>query len=162
MADRQHAADRRLIGALLRVPYLRVVTRVYAGLVTAGYDDLRPAHLTVFQHIEADTGSRLTDLAELALMTKQSMGYLVDYLEEHGYVARVPDPADGRARLVRLTDRGLEVMSLARQIVQGIEAEWARMVGKRRMDQLLQILQALVVRLEEAPATAVASGYADD
>ena len=157
MAHRQHTADRRLIGALLRVPYLRVVTRVSAGLVTAGYDDLRPAHLTVFQHIEVETGSRLTDLAEMALMTKQSMGYLVDFLEEHGYVARVPDPADGRARLVRLTDRGMEVMRRARQIVQGIEAEWARMVGKRRMDQLLQILQALVVHLEEAPTTAGAS-----
>src|SRR5687767_8632491 len=99
MANRRHAADRRLIGALLRVPYLRVVTQVYAGLVAAGYDDLRPAHLTVFQHIAADTGSRLTDLADRALMTKQSMGYLVDYLEAHGYVARGPDPADGRARL---------------------------------------------------------------
>ena len=152
MVERGHTADRRLIGALLRVPYLHVVTRVYNGLVGAGYDNLRPAHLTVFQHIDAEAGSRLTDLAEMALMTKQSMGYLVDYLEEHGYVARVLDPVDGRARRVRPTNRGMEVMHVARQTVLEIEAEWARVVGQRRMDQLLQTLQTLGMHIEESPA----------
>jgi DNA-binding MarR family transcriptional regulator len=150
MASHRSPADRRLIGALLRVPYLSVVTTVYAGLVTAGYDDLRPAHLAVFQHIDVESGSRPTDLADKALMTKQSMGYLVDYLEEHGYVVRAPDPVDGRARLVRLTDRGMAVTRVAQQIVQGIELEWAGVLGKRRMADLQQTLQELVVHLEAA------------
>jgi len=64
-----------------------------------------PAHTAVFQHIEAD-GSRLTDLAERAQITKQSMGYLVDYLEERDYLERHADPSDRRATIICLTDRG--------------------------------------------------------
>ena len=148
MPEDRNPQHPRLIGALLRVPYFAVVERVHAGLVATGFDDLRPAYLTVFQHIDAETGSRLTELAELALMTKQSMGYLVDYLERQGYVERVPDPTDGRARLIRLTGRGAEVMRTARQIVRGIEAEWAGLLGQHRMDQLRETLHDLVAHLE--------------
>src|SRR5436305_12397169 len=82
-----------------------VVRRVSVGLAEAGFDDIRPAHTAVFQHIEA-AGSRLTDLAERAQIAKQSMGYLVDYLERRGYLERRPDPSDRRAAIVCLTDRG--------------------------------------------------------
>src|SRR5262245_6663927 len=85
--------DRRMIGALLRIPREVAIKQVVAGLVAAGFGDVRPAHFTVFQHMSTE-GIRLTALAEAALMTKQSMGYLVDDLEAHGYVERVPDPTD--------------------------------------------------------------------
>src|SRR5690348_3263383 len=88
--------ERPNLGILLRVPYQQVVDRVIAGLAEAGFDDLTPAHTAVFQHIETD-GSRLTDLARRAQMTKQSMGYLVDNLERLGYLERRPDPTDRRA-----------------------------------------------------------------
>ncbi|HEV2590792.1 MAG TPA: MarR family transcriptional regulator, partial [Gaiellaceae bacterium] len=99
--------ERPNIGVLLRAPYQAVVERVSAGLAEAGFDDLRPAHTAVFQHIAAD-GSRLTDLAQSAQITKQSMGYLVDYLEQRGYLERRSDPTDRRASLVCLTERGWE------------------------------------------------------
>lgn len=51
----------------------------------AGYEDLRPAHLMVFQHIDP-VGSRVTDLAAKAQMTKPSMAYLLKELERRGYV----------------------------------------------------------------------------
>src|SRR5262245_8803023 len=97
---RSHETRRdKRIGLLLRLPHRAFVERLHAGLVSAGFAELRPPHMVVFQYIKAE-GMRLTDLADLAQITKQSMGYLVDYLEEHDYVERVPDPADGRARLV--------------------------------------------------------------
>src|SRR5438132_8204940 len=112
--------DRRMIGALLRGPARAIVDRIARDLPAAGFTDLRPAHFVVFQHIQP-TGSRLTELAELAQITKQSMGYLVDDLEQRGYVERVPDPRDGRARPVRLTARGWELDHAARAIMAPIE-----------------------------------------
>jgi len=118
------------------------VTRVSAGLSEAGFEDIRPAHTAVFQHIEAD-GSRLTDLAERAQITKQSMGYLVDYLEQRGYLERRPDPTDRRVALICLTDRGWDQVRAALSIINAIERDWARRIGKRRVEQLRDVLTEL-------------------
>lgn len=134
--------ERPNLGILLRVPFQEVVRRVSTGLAEAGFDDLRPAHTAVFQHIEAD-GSRLTDLAERAQITKQSMGYLVDYLEQRGYVARKPDPNDRRAALICLTDRGWSQIHAALATIADVEREWTRALGKARMQQLRQLLDEL-------------------
>jgi DNA-binding MarR family transcriptional regulator len=96
----------------------------------------------VFQHIEAD-GSRLTDLAERAQITKQSMGYLVDYLEQRGYLERRPDPTDRRVALICLTDRGWDQIRAALSIINAIERDWARRIGKRRVEQLRDVLTEL-------------------
>lgn len=130
------------IGILLRDPVQAVVRRVSAGLAEAGFDDLRPAHTAVFQHIDAD-GSRLTDLAERAQITKQSMGYLVDYLEERGYVERRRDETDRRATLICLTDRGWEEVRAALAIIAAIEEEWAVRLGPERMEALRDALVEL-------------------
>lgn len=146
----------RLIGALLRVPFLTVVARIYSGVTEAGYSDLRTSHLPVFQQIDEEQGSHLTDLADRAVMTKQSMGYLVDYLEEKGYVERVPDPNDGRGKIVRLTGRGRGVMSTARTIVRDLEAEWAGIIGPKKLDDLRAILKELTADIEGKQAQASA------
>jgi DNA-binding MarR family transcriptional regulator len=96
----------------------------------------------VFQHI-APEGSRLTDLAERAQITKQSMGYLVDYLEQRGYLERRPDPTDRRAALVCLTDRGWAQVHAALAIIHTVERDWTRALGKERMRQLRQLLTEL-------------------
>ncbi len=130
------------LGILLRAPFQEVVRRVSAGLAEAGFGDLRPAHTAVFQHIDAD-GSRLTDLAERAQITKQSMGYLVDYLEDRGYLERRPDPGDRRAALICLTDRGWRQVEAALAIIGALEAEWTRALGEERMQQLRALLTEL-------------------
>lgn len=131
--------ERPNLGILLRDPFQEVVRRVSAGLADAGFDDLRPAHTAVFQHIEAG-GSRLTDLAERAQITKQSMGYLVDHLEQRGYLERRPDPTDRRAALISLTDRGWEQVRAALRIIAEIEEDWASGLGRPRMQQLRELL----------------------
>ena len=134
--------ERPNVGILLRGPLQDIVRRIAEGLVKAGFDDIRPAHTAVFQHIKAE-GSRLSELAERAQITKQSMGYLVDYLEAHGYLERRADPSDRRASLIFLTERGWAEVREALRIIAAIEQEWARRLGQRRMEQLRELLTEL-------------------
>jgi DNA-binding MarR family transcriptional regulator len=130
------------LGLLLFIPYRAMESRVFAALAAAGYDDITPAQARVFQRIGPD-GIRLTDLAEQAQITKQSAGFLVDQLERAGYVERVPDPADARARLIRIAERGAKAIPLAAQVVSDVEAEWTAHLGARRATQLRSILTDL-------------------
>ena len=124
----------------MRAPLRALSDRVSAELIGAGFVELRPAHLTVFQGLEQD-GSRVTDLAARAHMTKQSMGALVNDLVRWGYVERHPDPRDARAILVRRTARGWEAERVARATVRAFELDWERQVGPERMQVFREVLQ---------------------
>jgi DNA-binding MarR family transcriptional regulator len=130
------------VGVLLFIPYRAMEARVFAALAAEGFDDITPAQARVFQRL-APNGSRLTDLAEQSGLTKQTVGFLVDQLERGGYVERVPDPSDGRARLVRIAERGARSVEASAKIVAEVEAEWTAHLGPRRMQQLRQILTDL-------------------
>ena len=82
-------------------------------------------------------------MADRAGMRKQSMSELVDYLEERGYVERVADPDDRRARIVRLTAKGWAAVDTAKGIIARIEDEWAREIGQRRMQHIRAGLERL-------------------
>ena len=81
------------LGTLMRTGYHRTMEYVQARLEQLGFDDVRPAHMAIFQNLGPE-GARIGELAERAKLTNQSVGYLVDYLEEHGYVERRPDPTN--------------------------------------------------------------------
>jgi DNA-binding MarR family transcriptional regulator len=142
VTDREQIHDDLNTGLLLYIPYRAMEARVFQALAAAGYDDFTPAQARVFQRI-ATGGSRLTDLAEQASITKQSAGFLVDQLQRAGYVERVPDPADARARLIRITERGRETLPVAAAVVSEVESEWTEHLGKRRMEQLRGTLARL-------------------
>jgi DNA-binding MarR family transcriptional regulator len=127
------------VGVLLFLPYRAMEARVFERLAEVGFDDVTPAQARVLARIASD-GSRLTDLAAQAGITKQSAGFLVDQLERAGYVERVPDPADGRARLVRIAERGRRGVEVSRGIVAEVEAEWTAHLGSARMAELREIL----------------------
>jgi DNA-binding MarR family transcriptional regulator len=129
-------------GLLLYIPYRWLENRVFDALRNAGYDDITTAQMKIVQRI-APGGTRLTDLAEQAQVTKQTAGFLVDQLEKAGWVERVPDPTDRRARLVRISGRGEEALPIAAAAVAEVEAEWAAHLGKRQMTQLRQLLGKL-------------------
>jgi DNA-binding MarR family transcriptional regulator len=131
-------------GVLLFIPYRALEDRVFAALAEAGYDDFTPAQARVLQRIGPD-GTRLTELAAAAQVTKQTAGFLVDQLERSGYVRRTPDPTDARARLVRLADRALAAKAVADGVVAAVEQEWRTHLGERRWRQLRDAL----VRLRE-------------
>ncbi len=111
-------------------------------LAEAGFDDFTPAQARVLQRVGPD-GTRLTELAEQAQITKQTAGFLVDQLEKAGYVTREPDPSDRRARLVCLAEQARAAQPVAARVVAEVEAEWEAHLGKRRMAQLRQALTLL-------------------
>lgn len=105
----------------------------------AGYADIREAHGCVFGNMAPD-GMRLTELAERAGMTKQGVGEAVSDLERLGYAERVPDPDDGRAKIIRLTERGAAAQRAGFEIIAELEREWVKRFGKQRVEALRAIL----------------------
>lgn len=115
-----------------------------ADLDERGFPDARAGHTAVFLHIDRRSGTRLTDLARRARMSKQGMMLLVDDLENRGYVRRVSDPDDARAKVVRLTARGRRYAAEARRVVAAVEARARRELGERRYEALRGALDELI------------------
>jgi DNA-binding MarR family transcriptional regulator len=134
--------DELNLGLLCFIAYRATEARVLAALAAAGFDDLTSAQGRVFARISPH-GTRVTDLAEQARITKQTAGFLVDQLERAGYVRRVPDPDDARARLVRINERGHAAVAVARATEASVEAEWTRHLGRTSASQLRRALTRL-------------------
>lgn len=130
------------VGLLMFIASRDVETRVVAAMRRADIDDITLAQARVAARI-GPHGTRLTDLAEQAQVTKQTATAIVDRLEHAGYVERVPDPTDGRARLVRLTGKAEALLPIARAEERRIEQEWERHLGPRRMRELRDALTLL-------------------
>jgi DNA-binding MarR family transcriptional regulator len=143
-----------------RVPLIRLLDEAFDDfsgelmrrVQAAGYTDVRPGHGCLFGNIDPE-GSRLTELAERAHMTKQSVGEVASDLEARGYVERVPDPNDGRAKIIRLTERGREAQAIGRVLIEDIERDWAERFGAEHMAALREALEAITAeRLGAVPA----------
>jgi DNA-binding MarR family transcriptional regulator len=130
------------LGVALFIPYRYMEDRIFRAIQDAGFDDWTLAQARVFQRIAPD-GSRLTELADQAQMSKQSAGVLVDQLERLGYVRRVLDPTDGRARLIVIEERGRRVAEVAMAASNEILSEWTAFLGTRNFTLLHQILDQL-------------------
>ncbi|NKY88949.1 MarR family winged helix-turn-helix transcriptional regulator [Nocardia veterana] len=124
------------------IPYRAMEARVFGALSAAGFTDLTLAQARLVARLGPD-GTRLTELAEQAQVTKQTAGALVDQLERGGYVERIPDPSDGRARLIRLAPRGARAAAVANSTAARVQDEWAAHLGPRRMEQLRAALDRL-------------------
>ena len=111
----------------------------------AGYDDIAPAHFNILQHPTPD-GLRPSEIAARGQMTKQAANRLIRHLEHHGYIKLEPDPADQRARVVRLTKRGRALIGEIRAAVEEVEAEWEERLGRKRFETLRAILTDLAAR----------------
>ena len=118
------------------------------GLREARHGDVRPAPYAVFRYLGPE-GSRVTELAEAAGMTKQSMGELVGYLERCRYVERRVDPRDRRAKIVVPTEKGRRGIEAAAERIAEIEAELAGRMGDERLEELVGSLAELVTFLAE-------------
>jgi DNA-binding MarR family transcriptional regulator len=128
--------------AMLGQAYSLLGFKIVDGVVGAGYPQ-KPSHSAVFAQIKRE-GSRLTDLAKGANMTPQSMSELVAELVELGYVERKPDPTDGRAKLIVLTDRGNACIDAAQTTIQGLEDQLTAILGDRGHRQLRTLLTKLL------------------
>ncbi len=140
----QGSVDGVVEGLLCCYPSRAMEARVLAAMAEAGFGDITPAQGRIAARI-GPAGTRLTELAEQALVTEQTAGHLVDQLERAGYVRRVPDPTDARARLVQIAERGRGVIALAREVEARVEAEWTAHLGEEVTAQL----RAALTRLRE-------------
>jgi DNA-binding MarR family transcriptional regulator len=127
---------------LLEVVREAMLVEFREELAKTGYADIRPTHGCVFRFIR-DEGMRLTELAGLAGITKQSAGEMVDDLVSRGYVERVPDPADRRAKLICLTERGKEAQAVGFELFAKVEERWADRYGPESFAQLRQLLEEI-------------------
>lgn len=130
------------LAILLCEPFRAMTDGLMEQLAARGHPEVRFPHGNVFQYLD-DAGTRVSVLAERAGVTKQAMAQLVAHLEEHGYVERVPDPADGRAKLVRATDRGREVFAIAREQMAAVDAYLTERLGEAKLRRLRALLQEL-------------------
>ncbi len=130
------------LGLLCYIASRAMETRVFGALAAAGFDDITTAQGRLFARI-GPKGTRVTDLAEQARITKQTAGFLIDQLQRAGYVRRAPDPADARARLVQIAPRGQAAVAVARAAEAEVEAEWTRHLGKQGASQLRRALTRL-------------------
>jgi DNA-binding MarR family transcriptional regulator len=150
VAERRHqrafAHSEPSVGTLLRRPRDAVERHMQEGLLRAGHPFHR-AHMAVFRHLD-HAGTRVTVLAERCAVTKQTMVHLVDELQRRGYLERVPDLDDGRAKTVRMTARGWEVHELGHRLVADLDRVWARRLGRARYAQLKQLLNVLDASLD--------------
>jgi DNA-binding MarR family transcriptional regulator len=130
------------LAILLREPFRAMSEELMRELAASGHPDVRFAHGSVFQFLD-DDGTRVGVLAERAHVSKQAMAQLVAHLEEHGYVERVPDPHDRRAKLVRSTERGREVFAIARAGMAAVDVRLRRRLGDAKVEQLRTLLEEL-------------------
>jgi DNA-binding MarR family transcriptional regulator len=136
------------LAGLLDVAKQALLAEFERELAKSGYGDIRPTHGCVFRFVRED-GMRLTELAGHAGITKQSAGELVDDLVERGYVERIPDSEDRRAKLICLTERGEEAQRFGYNLFRELEERWAERYGLDRLEKLREVLED--VAAGEAP-----------
>ena len=129
-------------GVYFRQLYDALVSNLHQRLEEEGYGEITPSHGLVFQYLEEE-GSRVTELAARAGMTKQSMSALVYQLEDNGYLKRKNDPQDGRAVLFILTPKGQVLKTKAQQLNYLFEKKWEQKLGVSQYQKLREMLQEL-------------------
>ena len=141
------------VGGMTRSVWWWIREQIYAGVIAAGYEDLTPAHVSVFRYPTPD-GLRPSELAEQLQITKQSVNDLLRQMEGLGYLRRDLDPVDGRARVVRLTDKGQRLEDVVYREARAAELRVADALGSRRFAQLHTALEQLTDRIarDDMPA----------
>ncbi|WP_437937610.1 MarR family winged helix-turn-helix transcriptional regulator [Sorangium sp. So ce341] len=139
---------RASLGQLLLRSARLLDERAVARIARRGATGVRRAHTALMPYIDLE-GTRLTDLAERARVTKQAVGQLVEELEAMGVVERTPDPEDRRAKRVRFTPHGLKALLHGLGVLMELEEELTRKLGEKQMASLKKGLAALLAALEE-------------
>jgi DNA-binding MarR family transcriptional regulator len=135
----EEARGRNLRQLLLRA--VRIVNRhVVEGLHARGYKNLRSTHTTLLSNMPLAGGS-ISETAERAGITKQAMGRLAAELEQAGYIRVAGDTADGRVRMLELTEAGTKLMLDSLEVMRSLEERYAKMIGRGRLRSVVDGLQ---------------------
>lgn len=126
----------------LRLANLVGVNRLAVLVAEAGFTDVTIAQCAAFRY-EGPEGRRPTEIATKMGMSKQSINDGLHHLEARGYLFRTPHPDDGRARVVRLTDRGRELQETIWSAARQVEDEWRAMIGEPDWSTFSRVLDVL-------------------
>ena len=137
------------LGRQLLAAHRALAAELVMELEERGWPELRASQASLVLNVDRRSGTRLTELARRAGVTKQAMMVVVDELEVRGFVRRTPDPDDGRAKVVRLTARGRTLGAECRRAVAAVEARTRRTLGGRRYEGLREALDLLLETEEE-------------
>jgi DNA-binding MarR family transcriptional regulator len=137
-------------GQLVQLAYRAADGAIQRGLESRGFD-VRMTHSAVMANIDIASGTRATVLAERASVSKQAIGELIDDLQNRGYVKRVPDPADGRAKLIQLTAKGRKLIDAAYEVIREIETALLNQVGAKKLEAARSVLRATTAICSDEP-----------
>lgn len=129
------------IGRLLNNAVRRFESRVFELLSGSGRSEVRLTHLNLTRNLDVQ-GTRITELARRAEMTKQAMGELVVQCEGLGLVYREPDPTDARAKIVKFTSSGLGWLEAFKSALEQAEREMRQALGTLCVDGLAAALKS--------------------
>jgi len=131
------------VPALVNLVAASGAPRLRAAFAAAGLDGIRPAQAVALIPLAAG-GLHASDLADQLTVSRQAVAQGVAALERHGYVTRVPDPADARARIIELTPRGRQALRVMRSNALDLEKRWEQVLGERRLGELRETLRMLL------------------
>ena len=132
------------IGQLLRDAFRRFEDEVAAALAAPREQfGVRPVHDAVLAYLDRD-GTRASVLADRARLSRQAITQLTDQLEERGVVVRLPDPADGRAKIIQYTPEALKIFDASRGAIAALEQRWASELGPAKYAALRAGLEQLL------------------
>lgn len=122
--------------------------RTAQKIQAAGHGTVRVSHLAVMRNMD-EGGTRITELARRAGMTKQAMGQLVREFQELGYIVLRPDPTDRRAKLATYTELGRLLAEAAERSTEEVQADFKKALGKGGLKELRKSLSRLADRLKQ-------------
>ena len=128
---------------LLFTGFRTIIDRLHAELAEQGHPDFRPAHGFALQAIGVP-GATASEIGRRLGISKQAAGKTTDRLAALGYVERVDDAEDGRRKLIRLTSRGVDVLTRSALIFDELHAEWAETMGAGQLADLENALRMVV------------------
>jgi DNA-binding MarR family transcriptional regulator len=131
------------VPALVQMLAATAAPRLRAAFAAAGLDGIRPAQAVALVPLVAG-GLHASDLADRLKVSRQAVAQAVTALERHGYVARLPDPADARAQIIELTPRGRQALRVMRSNSLNSEQRWQELLGEQRLGELRKTLQTLL------------------
>ena len=148
--NRRNAITQRLAATLPRI--LREFSRDFDRRVTRklrerGHSSISLSHQIVFSNLGLGT-ARVTELADRAQITQQAMGKTLRELENLGYLKRVVDPTDRRARAISMTDKGLQLVEDAVEVIDEIREEYIAKIGAQELEELDARLREAAAKLE--------------
>ncbi|SPM39352.1 DNA-binding transcriptional regulator, MarR family [Mycobacterium numidiamassiliense] len=131
------------VPALVNLVAASGAPRLRAAFAAAGLDGIRPAQAVALVPLVAG-GLHASALADRLRVSRQAVAQAVSGLERHGYVTRVPDPADARARIIELTARGRHALRVMRSNAIDTEKRWQELLGENRLHELRETLVVLL------------------